>query len=117
MAPETTYTCPECAWQFIELGYAGQAQSRMNCHRYLSHNTPLPGSKEEQKTTKILSQDGDLAAEIGTTVVDFVLDEVGVPPEEAIPGLMVAVLLLASETGDTSQALDEAVRLLDREEK
>ena len=48
-------------------------------------------------------------------MVEFVLEEVGARPEEAIPGLIVAVMLLASETGDTSQALDEAARLLDRE--
>ena len=74
-------------------------------------------SKEEQKTTKILSQDGDRAAEVGSLVVSFILDDIGVTPAEGISGLMIATLLLAGETGNAPQALDEAVRMLDSEER
>ena len=39
--------------------------------------------------------------------------ETDLTAEEVIPGLMVAVMTLATDTSNPSQALDEAVRLLD----
>lgn len=53
------------------------------------------------------SKDGEIA----TAVVE-VLTEAGYSAEEAIPGLIQAVLLLAESIPDTDGALDEAANLL-----
>ena len=67
----------------------------------------------EARTATILSRDPDRAAEISESVVDFVQNDLGYPPEEAIPGLMAAVLVFALMTTDPQQALDEAVDMFD----
>lgn len=40
------------------------------------------------------------------------LDDLGFSPEEAIPGMIQTVFLLAEKTGDPEEALDEAADML-----
>lgn len=59
--------------------------------------------------TKILDQGQD------TLVADTIMaiaEEDGFSPEEIIPGLIMAVILLAEKTFDPETALDEAANLL-----
>ena len=75
------------------------------------------GSGRSWKTTQILSQDADQAATLTEYLLDFLSNEVGTIPEEAIPALMAAAVVLALQTSNPAQALDEAVALLDRMEE
>ena len=45
-------------------------------------------------------------------VVDFIQNDLGYEPEEALPGLMAASVVFALMTADPRQALDEAVAML-----
>ena len=55
----------------------------------------------------------DQAAAVSESLVDFVQNDLGYGPEEAIPGLMAATLVFALMPSDPQQALDEAVDMLD----
>lgn len=44
------------------------------------------------------------------------LEEVGYTPEEVISGVMVTLRILALRTSNPSQAIDEALRILEEEE-
>lgn len=59
--------------------------------------------------TKILDQGNDLSV---AEVIKEALGEAGFPAEEAIPGLVQAIILLAEETWDPTAAIDEATDLL-----
>lgn len=72
--------------------------------------------RREKATTQILNQDAGQAAKGASLLVDFMLDEIGYSPEEAIPALMIAAVTLALTTDNPRQALDEAVVLLDERE-
>lgn len=58
---------------------------------------------------RILIEDKD--AEVANVVVDA-LEEAGYEPEEAIPGLVTAILALAEVTSDPEQALDEVANMI-----
>lgn len=45
--------------------------------------------------------------------VTVLMDDIGMAPEESIPGLIATIALLANDTSDPRQALDEAVAMLD----
>ncbi len=49
-------------------------------------------------------------------MVEFISTELNYSPEEVIPGLMAAMLTFALMTTNPQQALDEAVRMMDKEE-
>ena len=72
--------------------------------------------KEGVKTTKILSQNVDRAAEFSDLLVDFIQNDLGLVADEAIPALVAATAVFALMTTDPRQALDEAVALLDTDE-
>ena len=48
-------------------------------------------------------------------ILDFIHNELGLGPEEAIPALAVAMVISALSTENPHQALDEAVNLLEFE--
>lgn len=58
---------------------------------------------------RILIEDKD--AEVANVVVDA-LEEAGYEPEEAIPGLVTAILALAEVTANPEQALDEVANMI-----
>lgn len=51
------------------------------------------------------------AATIADALEEF-LDDLGFPPEEAIPGLVMGILRLSLKTKSPDEALDEAANLL-----
>ena len=53
----------------------------------------------------------DVAGSVADAL-DEVFDDLGFPPEEAIPGLVSSIYRMAGRTRDTNQALDEAAELL-----
>lgn len=60
-------------------------------------------------TTRYLDQAVD--SEVAYNVIEG-LDEAGYSPEEAIPGLVMAITLLAEKTRFPEECLDEAANLL-----
>ena len=59
--------------------------------------------------SRILITDKD--AEVANVIVDA-LQEAGFEPEEAIPGLVVAISALAEVTSNPEQALDEVANMI-----
>lgn len=55
--------------------------------------------------------DQSLDSEVANGIIEA-LDDAGYTAEEAIPGLILAVSILAEQTGDPEAALDEAANLL-----
>jgi hypothetical protein len=53
----------------------------------------------------------NLDSEIATNVIEQ-MEDLGYQPEEIIPGLVQAIVLVAEKTFDPEQALDEASNLL-----
>lgn len=58
----------------------------------------------------------DQAGKISDLIIDFVQNDLGEEAEDAIPGLITAVVVMALMTSDPQQALDEAASLLDMPE-
>ena len=63
-------------------------------------------------TSRILNQDPDLAGAVADSVVELFQTDLGYEPEEAIPGLVAAIVVFALMTENPRQALDEAIDLL-----
>lgn len=59
----------------------------------------------------ILSNDRDLAETVGVAVRN-IMEDLDLTPEEAIPGLVEAIFLVAKDTQNAGKALDEAADLL-----
>jgi antitoxin component of RelBE/YafQ-DinJ toxin-antitoxin module len=59
--------------------------------------------------TKILDQSVD--SEVAEVTIEF-LDDLGFSPEEAIPGLINTIIMLAEKTAYPEMVLDEAANLL-----
>jgi hypothetical protein len=60
--------------------------------------------------TKVLDT---YAAETIADALDEVFEDLGFPPEEAIPGMIASIQRMAERLPSDTQALDEAIDLLD----
>lgn len=59
--------------------------------------------------TKVLDQGSDV---LGSDAFLDTISDLGLSPEEAIPALIMTIVLLAERTFDPERALDEAANLL-----
>jgi hypothetical protein len=62
--------------------------------------------------SRLLNHDPGTASEAAAQVADLLSNDLGLGPEDSIPGLVVAIHRLAGETNTPDQAVDEAIDIL-----